>query len=146
MTGFVKGLIISLILLVIVIAAGVAAGIYWLSTHSGEFFEKSKQSMVDGERFGKTSDNQGCLAESIARYKQNTGFSGALSTQLFLQGCLQASKESPGFCDAVPKRTEFIKSAQWQQEQCARNNLKDTYCPQLFGQVQTFCERHRASE
>src|SRR5712691_4891690 len=143
MTGFAKGLIISVILLVLVIAAGVAAGIYWLSAHSGEFLEKSKQSMVEGQRFGKATDNQGCLTESISRYKQDTGFSGALSTQLFLQGCLQASRETPGFCDDVPKRTEFIRSAQWQQQQCAHNNLRDSYCPQIFSQVQTFCERHR---
>src|SRR5882762_1354131 len=146
MTGFAKGLIISLVVLVVLIAAGLAAGIYWLSAHSGEFLEKSKQSMAEGERFGKTTDNWGCLAESISRYKQTPGFSGALSTQLFLQSCLQASHKSLGFCDDVPKRTEFIRSAQWQQQQCARNNLHDTYCPQIFAQVQTFCERNRAAE
>ena len=146
MTGFAKGLIISLVLLVVVIAAGLAGGIYWLSQHSGEFLEKSKQSMLEGERFGKTTDNQGCLTESISRYKQNPGFSGALATQLFLQGCLQASHETPGFCDDVPRRIEFVRSAQWQQQQCARNNLRDSYCPQIFGQVQTFCERHRTAQ
>jgi hypothetical protein len=142
MTGFAKGLIISLILLVVILAAGVAAGIYWLSAHSGEYLEKGKQSMVEGERFGKTTDNQGCLTEAIARHRQSPGFSGALSTQLFMQACLQASRTTPGFCEAIPKRTEFMKSGQWQLDQCARNNLHDTYCPQIFGQVQTFCERH----
>jgi hypothetical protein len=146
MTGFTKGIIISLVLLVIIMAAGVAAGIYWLSTHGGQFLEKSKQSMLEGEQFGKATDNQGCLAESIVRHKQTPGFSSALSTQLFLQGCLQASRATPGFCDDVPKRLEFVKSAQWQQQQCARNNLRDTYCPQLFSQVETFCERHRPTE
>ena len=146
MTGFAKGLIISLVLLVVVIAAGFAAGIYWLSTHSGEFLEKSKQSMLDGQKLGKTTDNQGCLTEAISRHKQDSGFGSALSTQLFLQGCLPASHETPGFCDEVPTRTEFLRSAQWQQQQCARNNLRDSYCPQIFSQVQNFCERRRASE
>jgi hypothetical protein len=144
MTGFAKGLIISLVLLVIILAVGVGAGIYWLSTHGGEYLEKSKQAMVEGQRFGKTTDNQGCLTEAIARHKQSPGFNGALSTQLFLQSCLQASRETPGFCDGVPKRTEFMKSGRWQQEQCARNNLRDPYCPQIFGQVQMFCEQQTA--
>jgi hypothetical protein len=146
-TGFVKGLIISVVVLVVVIAIGIGAGIYWLSTHGGEFLEKTKQSMIDGRNFGKTTDNQGCVTETISRYKQSPGFSAVLSTQLFLQGCLQASRETPGFCDNVPKRMEFMKSAQWQAEQCSQNNLlRDSYCPQIFAQVQTFCEVRRPSE
>jgi hypothetical protein len=146
MTGFTKGLIISVILLVVVIVAGVAAGIYWLSAHSGEFFEKTRQSMVEGQKFGKATDNQGCLTEAISRHKQNPGFSGALSTQIFLQGCLRASHETPGFCNDIPKRTEFMKSALWQKQQCSRYGLHDTYCAQIFGQVQTFCEKDWPSE
>lgn len=147
MTGFAKGLIITGVVLVIVIAIGIAAGVYWLSTHGGEFMEKTKQAMLDGRNFGKTTDNQGCVTETLSRYKQNPGFGAAFSTQLFLQGCLQASKETPGFCDNVPKRMEFMKSGQWQVQQCAQNNLqRDTFCPQIFGQIQTFCEMGRPSQ
>jgi len=146
MTGFTKGLIISLVLLVIVIAAGLAAGIYWLSTHSGEFLAKNEQSMVDGQKFGKNTDNQGCLTETISRHKQSQGFSGALSTELFLQACLRSSQETPGFCDDVPRRTEFMKSAQWQKQRCLENNLHDSYCPQIFAQVQSYCDMHRPAE
>jgi hypothetical protein len=146
-TGFAKGLIISGVVLVVVIAIGISAGIYWLSTHGGEFLEKTKESMADGRKFGKTTDNQGCVTETMSRYKQDPGFRAAFSTQIFLQGCLQASRETPGFCDNVPKRMEFMKSAQWQAQQCSQNNLlRDNYCPQIFAQVQTFCEMRRPSE
>ena len=146
MTGFAKGLIISVVLLVLVMAAGVAAGVYWLSAHSGEFLEKTKQSMADGQRFGRKTDNQGCMTETVSRYKQSPGFSAAISTQLFLQGCLQASHQTPGFCDGVPKPTDFVKGALWQKQQCAQHDLRDSYCPQIFAQVQSYCDMHRPAE
>jgi hypothetical protein len=146
MTGIVKGLIVSVVVIVLLIAAGVTVGIYWLSSHSGEYLEKSKQSMIDGQRFGRGTDNHGCVTESISLYKENPGFSKAITTELFLQGCLHSSKETPGFCDDVPRPTEFMKSAQWQLKQCALNDLHDSYCGQLFAQVQTFCSSRRGRE
>lgn len=146
MTGFAKGLIISGVLLFLIVVAGAAAGIYWLSAHSGEFLEKTKQSMVDGQKFGRKTDNRGCVTEAVTRYKQSPGFSSALSTELFLQGCLRVSHETPGFCDGIPKPTDFVKGAEWEMEQCARNDLHDSFCAQIFGQVLTFCETKRASK
>jgi hypothetical protein len=55
---------------------------------------------------------------------------------------LEASKPTNGFCESVPKTTEFMKSAEWQLEQCRRVDLaKDSYCRQLFQPVQQFCEK-----
>lgn len=146
MTGVVKGILISVVVLVVLGVIAVGAGIYWISSHSGEFLEKSKQTMVEGEKFGKGTDNQGCVTETVSRHKQNPGLSGAVATQLFLTSCLQSSRETPGFCAEVPKRLEFIKSAQWQSEQCSHNNLRDTYCPQIFAQVQSFCDLRRPAQ
>lgn len=140
MSGLAKGLIISVAVVVVIGAIGIGVGIYWFSTHGRELLDKSMQSMADGRKFGAGTDNEGCVTESTSRYKQSPGFNSALSTQLFLQGCLQASRETTGFCDTVPKRTEFIKSASWQAEQCSRHDLRDSYCPQIFAQVQTFCD------
>jgi hypothetical protein len=129
---------------VLVIAIGLGVGIYWIASHGGAFMEKSKQSAAEGERFGRETDNQGCVTETIVRHKQNSDLSGMFANQLFLAMCLQRSKATPGFCE-VPKRTEFIKSAEWQTEQCARNDLHDNYCRQIFAQVQIFCERKKKS-
>jgi hypothetical protein len=146
MTAVVKGIVITVIVLAVVIVIIVGAGVYWVSSHGGALLEKSKQSVADGQKFGKTTDNQGCLTEVISRHKQDPALSSTISTQLFLMSCLQSSRETPGFCDEVPKRLEFIKSGQWQTSQCARNDLRDAYCPQLFSQVQTFCEMRHPSQ
>jgi hypothetical protein len=65
-----------------------------------------------------------------------------MSTNIFLRTCLESSKPTGGFCEGVPETTEFMKSAEWQAEQCHRVDLaKDSYCRQLFQPVQQFCEK-----
>jgi hypothetical protein len=55
--------------------------------------------------------------------------------------CLESSKPTPGFCDDVPKQTEFMKSAEWKLKQCREAGLQhDSNCQNLFTPVQQFCE------
>lgn len=137
MTRLAKGLIISAAAVVIIFAIGIAVAIGWVSTHGREIFGRYIESMAEGQKFGRSTDNEGCVTEAISRYKPDPGMSKALSTQLFLQGCLQTSRETPEFCDTVPKRTEFLKSAAWQAAQCSQHGLHDSYCPQIFAQEQS---------
>jgi hypothetical protein len=61
-----------------------------------------------------------------------------------MRACLEASRPTPGFCDDVPRQTEFMKAITWQQRQCQRYGLPpEKQCSQLFGQVQQFCELRR---
>lgn len=143
MTGLVKGLLIPgvVIVLVVLVVIGVAA--YWISTRGGEWLEKGKQSVAEGQSFGKGTDNQGCLTEALSRHRKETSMSNAIATQVFISSCLPSSRETPGFCEGVPGKMEFMKTGQWQVEQCRREGLRDSYCPQLFGAVQNFCERQK---
>ena len=132
-------LIIGVCLVLLVVAGG-GACFYYVSKHKQEWLEAGNKVMDEGEKFGAQTDNDGCLAEAVARTKRETGLSAGISHNLFLRACLDASRPSPGFCD-VPKRTEFMKSAQWQQQKCQDAGMAgDTYCRQLFTQVQQFCE------
>ncbi|HEY0322428.1 MAG TPA: hypothetical protein VGC66_15840 [Pyrinomonadaceae bacterium] len=129
--------IVGFALLLFVIIGG---AVYWWSQHSQEFLDAGKNAYKDGEEFGKKTDNRGCVAETIARHKVSPGFQTSIADNIFLRACLNKSRPTTGFCDAVPKRTEFIKSGQWQKVQCTQAGLSDSYCPQLFSQVQQFCE------
>ena len=137
----------ALKVILIIVVCGVAllvvvggAGVYYVSKHKQELLDAGNKVMDEGEKFGAQTDNDGCLAEAIARTKREPGFSAGIKHNLFLRACLEASRPAPGFCD-VPKRTEFMKSAQWQQQKCQDAGLAaDTYCSQLFTQVQQFCE------
>ena len=141
MTTFAKGMIISGVVLVVVLVVGLAAGAYWISRQSGPLLARSKAAMEEGRRFGASTDNNGCLTETVASYKKEPGFTNAIASQLFLTACLPTSRATQGFCDDVPAQTEIRKSVNWQLDQCARAGLTgDSYCGQLFSPVQKFCE------
>ena len=141
MRTFVKVLIVLAICFVLFVIAIVGAGYYWWTQNKQELVDAGKRAYAEGQEFGAKSDNQGCLSETITRYKANPGLKSSIFNNLFLRTCLKSSRQSPGFCDGVPKKTEFVASARWQVEQCSRVGLSDdSYCGQLFSQVQDYCE------
>lgn len=142
MPGWAKALIIVAVLGVLLIVGVIAAGAYWWSHNKDALIARGKAQLEEGRDAGRTTDNQGCVDQSVSRYKAQPGFTGGIATSLFMQSCLETSSPTPGFCDEVPKETEFIKSGQWRVAECQRVNLSsDQYCQQLFAPVQHFCER-----
>lgn len=144
MTGFAKGMIVTGVVLVLLIVVVIGAGVYWVSLQTGPLFAKSTEAMEEGRRFGASTDNAGCVSETLARYQKEPGFTGAVTGQVFMGGCLRVSLPTEGFCDGVPGPTEFMRVAEWRREQCAQAGLgKDAYCQQIFTPVQSYCERQR---
>jgi len=142
MPGWLKALLAVAIIIVLLVVGVIVGGVVWWSRNKDKLLARGKEVMTEGRDFGRNTDNQGCVDESMSRYKKEPGFTSAISTSLFTRACLDASRATPGFCSDVPKPTEFIKSGQWRVEQCRRVDLsKDSYCQQLFQPVQEFCQR-----
>jgi len=138
MPRWLKILLIVAIVVVVLVLGVVGTGVVWWMKNKDALIARAKE----GKEFGGHSDNQACVDEALNRYKKEPGFGSAMSTNIFLRGCLEASKPTDGFCESVPKTTEFMKSAEWQREQCRGVDLaKDSYCRQLFQPVQQFCEK-----
>jgi hypothetical protein len=147
MPGWLKALLAVAILIVLLVAAAVVGGVVWWSRNKDKLIARGKEVVTEGREFGRSTDNQGCVDENIARYKKDPGFSSAISASLFAKACLDASRATPGFCNDVPKPTEFMKSGEWRAQQCRRVDLsKDSYCQQLFQPVQEFCQRKPATD
>jgi len=128
-------------LVVVLILVTVVAGVYIVKRYGPGMVEAGKQTFAEGQEYGERTDNEGCLNEAVARHNRSDGFGDMIKTNLFLKVCLETSRPTPGFCDSVPRQTEFIKGAQWQLQQCGRYNLTtEKQCGQLFQQVQQFCE------
>lgn len=143
MPGWAKALIIVAVLMVLLVVGVIAAGIFWWSRNKDTLIARGKAVVTEGKDAGRKSDNQGCVDQSISRYKKEPGFAGSIETSIFMQTCLQNSRPTPGFCDEVPKQIEFTKTAQWRIAQCRRVDLSsDDNCPQPFTTVQQFCQRH----
>ena len=107
-------------------------------------YRNLKALVEEGEKAGRQTDNQGCVDQAVARYKGDPGFTNGISSGIFIESCLRVSSPTPGFCDEVPRETEFIKSGKWQQAHCERAGLgSDQYCRQLFQGVERFCDKRR---
>ena len=147
MPGWAKALLIVGIVVVLLVVGVIATGVFWWSRNKDALMAKGKAQVAEGRNAGLTTDNQGCVDQSLARYKADPGFTTTIATSLFMQACLDTSKDTPGFCDGVPVESEFIKSGQWRVEQCKRVDLSsDQYCQHLFAPVQKFCEKPRSKK
>ena len=141
MPGWAKALIIIAVVMVLLVVGVVAAGVFWWSRNKDSLIARGKQVVTEGKDFGHKSDNQGCVDESISRYKKEPGFASTISNAIFMRACLESSRPTRGFCEDVPRQIEFLKSAQWRVSQCARVDLeKDSNCQNLFTPVQQFCD------
>ena len=129
--------------LIILLIAGVAGlGYYVWKKHGPELVASGQRGMEEGREFGAQTDNQGCVDEGVARHRRAAGFGDNLRTGIFLHSCLEASRPVPNFCDGVPGALQFMKTVEWRRAQCERYGLgQDQQCPQLFQQVQQFCEQ-----
>jgi hypothetical protein len=146
-TTFAKGMIIAGVSIVLIVIVGIGLAVYWVAQRSGPLMAKAKEAMEDGVRVGGSTDNKGCVAEALTRYKKERGFTSAVTSNTFLTACLKVSRPTEGFCDDVPGVTEFMKTAEWQKDRCAREGLvNDAYCPQLFTPIASYCEQRRRGE
>jgi hypothetical protein len=141
MSGWLKALLIIVVVVVLLAVGAVVAGVYWLSRNKDTLIARGRDVFVEGQQFGRSTDNHGCVNESVSRYKKEPGFGTTISNGIFIRACLQSSQPTPGFCDDVPKQTDFIKSAQWIMSRCRQVDLEnDSNCQGLFSPVQQFCE------
>jgi len=130
----------GLLLLLLVASGGVV--VYLAMKHGPGLVEAGKHSLEEGAEYGRGTDEEGCVNEAAARHGRADGLTAIISTNLFLRSCLEASRPTPHFCETVPRRIEFMKSARWHLDECKRHGLApERQCGQLFQQVQEYCER-----
>ena len=128
--------------LVVLLIAAVVVGYVVVSKYGPGFVEATGRSFEEGTEYGRQTDNEGCLNEAAARWARAGGMMDMIKNGVFLETCLNASRATPGFCDGVPRQTDFMKSISWHQQQCKRFGLRpEQQCTQLFQGVQRFCEK-----
>src|SRR6267143_2965219 len=104
MPGWLKALLAVAIIIVLLVVGVIVGGVVWWSRNKDKLLARGKEVMTEGRDFGRNTDNQGCVDESISRYKKEPGLTSAVSNNIFMQICLESSRPTPGFCDNVPKR------------------------------------------
>jgi hypothetical protein len=122
-------------------AVGLVAFLW--SRHSGELLEAGRKQTDQGSAFGSQTDEAGCLAEAIRRYKANRGFAGSMAANMFVQACWPSSQPTPGFCDHVPKPLDVLAGSRWQVEQAKKAGLDDPVGGSVFAQLRAYCDAKR---
>jgi hypothetical protein len=141
MPTWLKVVLVIVGLLLVLAVASVLGLVYMAKKYGPGLMEAANHSMDEGREYGRRTDNKGCVDEAVARHKRVGGLGDMIGNGIFFRGCLDASRATPGFCDDVPTRLEFMKSARWQLDECKRYGLTpESQCGQLFQQVQQFCE------
>ena len=141
MPTWMKVLLVAGVLLVVLLVGAVVAGFFAMKKYGPALMDAGKQTFTEGAEHGRRTDNEGCLNEAAARHARVGGFTDIVRSGVFMQACLEASRPTPGFCDGVPRQTDFLKGVTWQQQQCRRFGLKpEQQCGQLFQGVQRFCD------
>src|SRR5918992_2278698 len=109
MPTWMKVLLIVGVLLVMLIVGAVLVGYFVVRRYGPGLMEAGKQTYSEGVEYGRRTDNEGCLNEAVARQARAGGFADLIKNNVFMRACLEASGRTLGFCDAVPRQTEFMK-------------------------------------
>lgn len=147
MPGWAKALLITLGVIVVLVVGAIVVGIVYVARNKDAWQAKGREVAAEGRNFGANSDNQGCVDESVGRYKKEPGYFNGFKASLFTQSCLEESRPTPGFCDRVPVG-DMMKLTEWRARQCQHYDLaKDPNCERfLFMPVVIFCGEQRREE
>ena len=129
--------------MVVLCSGVVGVGIYWFSTSGKQMMEQMsqgvKQSAGEGATFGAGKEDNACLKEALSRIQKDESIATTVTVNMFLAGCLGKSKRTPDFCNGVPGRGEFTKTAAWATQKCKELGVTGQACGQLMGIVQAHC-------
>src|SRR6266446_7923514 len=95
MPGWLKVLLIVAVVIVVLVLGVIGAGVYYVSRNKDAWLARGKAVATEGRDFGRHSDNQGCVDESISRYKKEPGLGSAVSNSIFMQSCLDCCLPIP---------------------------------------------------
>jgi hypothetical protein len=128
--------------LAIVCGGGFAVFAYFFVDREG--FENARK---DGAEFGRTTDNVGCQEKAleIAKPIAFTDITGMVKAQYFNEGCLFASRPTPGFCDGLPSEQKDIwNSDRAKDGLCEKSGMKDSLsCRSVMKARLEYCQKKR---
>ena len=78
MPGWLKGLLIVAIVVVLLVLGVVGVGVFYVMRNKDAWMARAKEVAAEGKSFGQSTDNQGCVDESLSRYKKDPGLTSVI--------------------------------------------------------------------
>jgi hypothetical protein len=115
-------------------------GWWWWTQHGQEFQSNVKTGMEEGRKFGKHTDENGCLAEGFDRNREHPEAEVGMLNAFFMAGCLSDADPSEGFCKEVPSQWNNFAVARWSEKRCTAEGLATPSCAGMLNTVVTHCQ------
>lgn len=139
-------------IVLIALAAIVVFGVVLVAAGFGYFYYTGNldhnPERTKGEEFGPSTDQQGCVDESLRRIREYP--ESSLSERLekvyipsFTSGCFSTCKPSKDFCDEVPRIKEIRDSLIYVERKCDKPGLDRGACHNVFRRVIKECTHHK---
>lgn len=120
-------------MLIILGVGGLVGTFFYIDYKTKEFEPKIKQAKIDGEEFGKTTDQNGYIEKGFSLEVPKSSYD--LSNESFVKECLKSSKPIQDFCNNVPT----IFDRKWFEEQCQKVPNKYEACVKTLIPKRDYC-------
>jgi hypothetical protein len=142
MPQWLKTLLIVMGVGILMMATCVGGATLWFRAHKDELVQTGKKMQQEGEVYGRSSTDSGCLTEARRRLDARVSLVEEVGIRLFLSACLGTARPSPEFCKDVPGEDSILQSATWAGKVCSESNAKDPQaCGRTMRAVQTYCAK-----
>lgn len=119
---------------------------FWAVGSAQEMSEKRAELEAEATADAKALDQQGCLDKSLTKAEACADlgpFEGAKCqqyTKMYGAYCLDAAKETAGFCDSLPSGESLMEIARWSVQRCQDlGRAESATCPQVVQVVLEHC-------
>lgn len=143
MSSFMKAALVVLAGMILVGTIIVLAGWMWWKKNQASITRSTVNAREEGIKIGKESSEHECFDLAVSQASKEPKFTQMISNGIFLGACLEASDESDGFCNNVPRDTEFARSIGWRKQKCEELKLDQNICSTLLSVVQRYCHEER---
>ncbi len=126
---------------VLALAISAAVSVWLWRIYSPDLIDGAKNANKLGAQEGKELAEAQCLERALQRHRlpENLGIVASLKNNLRLRGCFDASRISAEFCTDVPAAGSIVDAGLWGAKRCAQEGFFDSYCGNLFQQVDQYC-------
>jgi len=136
MPTWAKVLLSILAVIILLCLAGGFMAYRWFNSNKDAMLNVQKE----GAAFGQGKDFEQCTTAALARV--GPGIMSNVQARIFADGCYKSATKLDASCEGVPAKTEIMKNAQWNVEQCRkRGAANDQGCVQLMPALAEACRR-----